>query len=149
MNHACNRLKLVVCFAAATLAGWSFDTVAFDSTKSTAVHDGAGGLSYTIPIAVPPGTAGMVPSLALTYSSQTGNGQMGVGWGISGLQTIERCPATINTDGQVGSVYLNNADRFCLNGRRRVKKDPSPYVQYGADGTEYRTEIESFTKIIS
>jgi RHS repeat-associated protein len=120
---------------------------AFVSTKSSFGHDGAGGLAYTIPVEVPPGTAGMTPALALSYSSSVGNGQMGVGWGIQGLQVIERCPSNLYTSNVVVGVRLDWMDRFCLNGKRLVSITPGSL--YGLDGTEYRTEVESFTKVIS
>ena len=53
-----------------------------------------GAANYSIPIVAPPGTAGMVPSLALTYSSQAGNGLLGMGWSLEGLPSIGRCPRT-------------------------------------------------------
>ena len=34
----------------------------------------SGGVSYSIPVTVPPGTAGIEPRLALAYSSHSGNG---------------------------------------------------------------------------
>src|SRR6185503_16797345 len=42
--------------------------------------------NYTLPLVVPPGRAGMEPSLALTYdSSSAGDGVLGMGFSISGL----------------------------------------------------------------
>src|SRR5438876_11007167 len=45
----------------------------------------SGAATYRVPIAVPSGTAGMVPSLSLEYDSQSGNGIAGVGWSVAGL----------------------------------------------------------------
>ncbi len=110
----------------------------------------SGAATYTIPIQVPPGVAGMEPKLALTYNSQGGNGLLGMGWSLSGLSAITRCPQTVAQDGPqggfVGGVNYNERDRCCLDGQRLVLVAGA---SYGADGAEYRTERESFTKIIS
>ena len=70
-----------------------------------------GGSAYSINIVVPPGTAGMQPQLALSYSSipgretvdagfsrprssDEGRGPVGVGFSLSGLSALSRCPAT-------------------------------------------------------
>ncbi|OYZ04743.1 MAG: hypothetical protein B7Y26_11320 [Hydrogenophilales bacterium 16-64-46] len=105
-----------------------------------------GAATYSIPLAVPPGTAGMEPRLSLNYSSQSGNGIAGVGWSLGGLTAITRCAQTIVHDGQTRGVQLDANDRFCLDGQRLVLTTGS---SYGAVDAEYRTEIESFSKIVS
>jgi len=105
----------------------------------------SGAAIYTIPIVVPPGTAGMAPNLSLTYNSQSGNGILGMGWSLEGLSGIYRCPASIAQDGFKGGINFDGNDRYCLDGQRLVVVSGT----YGADGTEYRTETESYARIIS
>jgi len=107
--------------------------------------DDSGGANYTIPLQVPPGTAGMQPELSLTFNSRTGNGLLGVGWSLGGLSTITRCPQTLAEDNAVGTVQFDINDRFCLDGERLIAISGA----YGSNGTEYRTERESFTRVIS
>ncbi len=98
----------------------------------------AGAATYQIPLALPPGVRGMQPDLTLNYSSGSGNGLLGVGWGMSGLSTIERCEATIAIDGFADGVDLQSDDNFCLNGKRLIETQTPG---------EYRTEIESFQRV--
>jgi RHS repeat-associated protein len=109
--------------------------------------DPTGAATYRIPLEVPPGAAGMHPDLALLYHSRAGNGQLGVGWSISGLSAITRCPALLDQEGVAlaGGVTLSSADRFCLDGQPLRHQGGS----YGASGTQYFTEVQSFQVITS
>ena len=138
----------------AVLAGVASLTLSLQETRAQTVAgvtpgalsvEESGAASYTIPIAVPPGTAGMEPSLSLIYNSQGGNGLLGVGWSLGGLSVIHRCPATIVQDTFIDGVDYDTNDKFCIDGQRLVAISGA----YGADGTEYRTEIDGFAKIIS
>ncbi len=104
--------------------------------------DQNGGANYSIPIAVPPGTAGMQPSLSLTYNSRSGNGVLGIGWTLGGLSVITRCPANTVIDGFIDGIDFEENDRFCMDGQRLIAISGV----YGEDGTEYRTELDGFTK---
>lgn len=105
----------------------------------------SGAAVYTIPIRVPPGTAGLEPKLSLVYGSQMGNGPLGMGGSLSGFSAITRCPQTVAQDGARGGINFDANDRFCMDGQRLMAVTGS----YGADGTEYRTEREGFAKIVS
>jgi len=105
----------------------------------------SGAATYTIPIQVSPGVGGMEPKLSLNYSSQSGNGLLGVGWSLGGLGGVGRCPRTMVQDGVRGGVNYDSNDRYCLDGQRLIAVSGSE----GGDGTEYRTERESFAKIVS
>jgi hypothetical protein len=112
-------------------------------TLAGAAGTEGGAATYRIPIVVPPGRAGMEPSLALTYNSRGGDGVMGLGWSISGLSSIHRCPQTLEQDGQALGVNYTASDRLCLDGQRLVNVSGT----YGAIGAQYRTEIDSYARI--
>lgn len=105
----------------------------------------SGAAVYRIPIQLPPGIAGMEPQLALLYNSQAGNGIMGMGWSVEGLSAITRCAKSMATDGVHGAITHTPEDRFCMDGQRLV----NIAGDYGAAGSEYRTEIDSFSKVMA
>ena len=107
--------------------------------------NGNGGATYTVAMEVPPGTNGVQPNLSLVYNSQQGNGLLGMGWQLAGLSAIARCGQTVATDGVKGGVYFNEEDRFCWDGQRLIAVNG----EYGAEGTEYRTERETWVKVVS
>jgi RHS repeat-associated protein len=102
-----------------------------------------GTASYTLPIVIPPGRAGMQPDISLNYSSRGGNGSLGMGWSIGGLSSISRCATTVAQDGHTRNVSFDHGDGFCLDGQRLIL-DSGTYAQ---NGSVYRTELESFARV--
>jgi len=102
-----------------------------------------GGGSYTIPLDVPAGVAGLQPNLAIAYNSMAGTGVAGYGWNISGLSAITRSPQNFYNDNTSVGVNLTASDRFSLDGQRLV----CTLGTYGANNSEYRTENDQFIKI--
>lgn len=119
---------------ATTVAGRTAGTFAVSST---------GAATYTIPIWAPPGPRGVQPSIALTYSSQQGNGIAGVGWGISGLSSIGRCNLTYAQDAAPAPVALVTGDGYCMDGQRLRLTSGT----YGVAGSTYQTEIANFVNV--
>jgi len=148
MGGACARIAAAIALPF-FLGGVSFaqaqaTLVAGTMPGQFAVNE-SGAATYRIPIQVPPGVAGMEPKLELAYNSQGGNGLLGMGWSLSGLSAIGRCPRTMAQDGVRGSVNFDMNDRYCLDGQRLVLVSGS----YGVTGSEYRTELDSFSKIVA
>ena len=104
-----------------------------------------GSAHYSIPLDVPPGVAGLQPQLNFNYRSGRSASIMGEGWSLGGTSSIQRCRANKAQDGLQAGVNFTQSDRFCLNG----SKLKAISGDYGASGTEYRTNIESFSKIVS
>ncbi|MFE9139582.1 RHS repeat-associated core domain-containing protein [Streptomyces sp. NPDC007355] len=104
-----------------------------------------GSLSYSIPLKVPAGRAGMSPSVSLEYSSGNRNGVVGAGWSISGASAITRCPKDLAVEGTVLGIAYGATDRFCLDGAKLVSTSGT----YGGDLAEYRTENDAFAKVMS
>ena len=116
--------------------------------------DEGGNSTYSIPIQVAPGTAGMAPKVALSYSSRAGNGVMGQGWVIEGASQIGRCrqarengdfmSGTTPIDGNPASVNFTPSDRFCLDGVRLLVLNNGTY---GNNGTTYSPENDPSTLV--
>jgi RHS repeat-associated protein len=112
---------------------------------------GAGGngeSTYNMELAVPPGTAGLQPQLSLSYNSSGPNGNVGLGWTLGGWSSIHRCGKTIAQDGVNARIGFDRGDRLCLDGKRLVLVNLAQGDDnYWADNAEYRTEIDSFSRI--
>ena len=103
----------------------------------------SGGAAYSIPIALPPGTKGVVPSVAVGYNSQGGNGIMGMGWNLSAASAITRTGKNFKYDGVVTPINNNYLDYFTLDGNRLEVTSSN----YGQEGSTYATKMETFAKI--
>jgi len=120
---------------------------------------GAGNAGYRLDITAPAGTHDATPAISLMYSSAATNGILGMGWSLSGLSVISRAGRTVPQDGIKGAITFTLNDRFLLNGQRLIAyRDKNKVLldtpqkrnaAYGLDGTEYRTEIESWVRVYS
>ncbi|MGB5554275.1 MAG: FG-GAP-like repeat-containing protein, partial [Flavobacteriaceae bacterium] len=129
----------------ASMASGSSSGSAISETMGELSVSLTGGATYTVPISVPPGINGVVPTIALSYNSQGGNGLAGYGWNVSGVSVISRIPSTKYHDANIDPVDFDNLDRFALDGQRLILKSGS----YGAANATYETENYSNLKITS
>jgi hypothetical protein len=103
-----------------------------------------GAAQYRLPLWVSPGRGLVTPQLSLAYSSSGGNGLVGVGWSLTGLTSVSRCPKTVAQDGAPDGVNWNSSDALCLGGDRLMKVGAVVNGQQ-----EYRTEHDGFAKIVA
>jgi RHS repeat-associated protein len=132
--------------------------VAVGITTGSLSVDKSGAATYTIPLYACPGTAGMEPKLSLSYSSSAGAGLLGYGWSLSGTSVITRGAQSAEVDGNGSAVDGNGhvnyvhgmsfatTDRYYLDGQRLIAINGETD---GANNTEYRTETDSFSRIVS
>lgn len=111
--------------------------------QGTFSADASGQATFSIPVVVPPGIAGLTPKLALAYGHRQPNGFMGVGWSCNGLSSITRIRATYAVDGFSGTVSYGIDDRFALDGQRLI----NIAGEYGKAGTVYHTEMQSWSHV--
>lgn len=109
--------------------------------------------SYATSIAIEaPAFHGLAPELSIEYSSQGGNGMLGVGWSLQGLSEIHVTSAT------GGAPQSNSSDRFrldgieliaCANapGGSSIAKSPSCKYALPAPLEGYTGRIETFQRI--
>jgi Salmonella virulence plasmid 65kDa B protein/FG-GAP-like repeat/Insecticide toxin TcdB middle/N-terminal region len=153
------------------LAVWLATLMGFTGSHVMAqtIDVGASGQpSYNYAIQVPPGVAGVVPSVGLSHDGGGVNGPVGYGWSLRGVSAITRCPQTRAIDGFTRGVAYDGNDKLCLDGQRLIQVDPStgavinesntsatssnPFQTGDALGLasgfrEYRTERETFSRI--
>ncbi|WP_242343476.1 toxin TcdB middle/N-terminal domain-containing protein [Anaeromyxobacter terrae] len=80
-----------------------------------------GSVRESVAIDLPPGTAGLTPTLGLAYDSGQGNGPLGLGWSL-GLSTIQ-----VQTE--KGLPRYDGSDRFLLDGAELVEVSTGVYRQ--------------------
>lgn len=99
-----------------------------------------GALTYRVPIAVVPGRGGVQPELSLTYSSQAGNGMLGMGWGLVGLPAITRIPFQ-------RPIRFDGGDAYAVGAGPGAGPDGGARLVGVANG-RYHTEEESFSEYV-
>jgi RHS repeat-associated protein len=114
----------------------------------------AGSATFTVPLVVPPGRAGVQPALALTYRSTQGQGPVGLGWTLDvpliARQTDRGLPRYVD-----GPTWQLREDRFIYAGAELVPVDAAAIevAECGAPGCapvpaelagwpQYRARIE-------
>ncbi len=120
-------------------------TLPVGSTSGSFNVNQYGGLNYSIPIDLPPGTNKIIPSLSINYNSYGANDILGFGWGISGVSSIGRTPQNLFYSNNVAPINLDNNDLFNIDGSVIL---PTSGLN-GQDGSIYGTESESFMRITS
>ncbi|PZF74851.1 FG-GAP-like repeat-containing protein [Taibaiella soli] len=117
-----------------------------DLSKPVGVLEGqhsvtpSGAATYSIPIKIAPGTNGLVPSISISYNSQTGNGLVGYGWNLGGISMITAAPHTLYYDNVNSPSSVD--DNYLLDGSRLLKNPNSQ-----SDNAEYLTEVTDFTLV--
>lgn len=102
-----------------------------------------GQFHYEMPISVVSGTGGISPQLSIVYDSSKGDCLLGRGFDLSGISLISRAPRNLYRDGKADIIHFDESDRFMLDGARLA------LVNETAEYREYRTENNSFSKIIA
>ena len=139
MERQCWLGTLRVCVAWARISTVAFlgaiatltvsDAAALPAGYSVNLRTGAAEVVHKVEL--PPGPGGFVPQLAITYSSNLGDGPLGVGWTL-GLGEV-RCTA------QYGVPNYASCARYEWNGQLLTRNPSNP--------SRYHSEVESFHRI--
>ena len=111
--------------------------------SSFSVNQGV--FSFNLQVAGLPSANSAIPAVGISYSNSPYDGQLGQGFSISAGGAISRCSANYSEEGYFTPVNFTNTDKLCLNGQK-LKLISGTHLQSGA---EYRTELDSGTKIIA
>lgn len=103
-----------------------------------------GAATYSIPIKVPAGIGDMQPGLSISYSTQGGNGLLGVGWSLMGLSAITPCSQLYSLYGSNTRVQFDENDALCLDGQRLILT--SNDAIYREHGSKYHKQVDDFSE---
>ena len=81
--------------------------------------------------------------MALSYSSASGAGELGVGWSLSGQSSLHRCPHSLALDGDIRGVRVDDEDALCLDGARLMLAEGEPFSL----GAVYRPRVDDLTRV--
>ncbi|HLG58313.1 MAG TPA: SpvB/TcaC N-terminal domain-containing protein [Vicinamibacterales bacterium] len=107
------------------------------------LHTGTG--NFSVPIIIPSGRGGFQPSLSLNYSSGTGNGAFGLGWGLS-VPGITRL-VTKGVPRYFDAPSVPDSDRFVLSGAEELVELP-PTAGASPGSKRYRPRTEGLFALI-
>ncbi len=117
-------------------------TAAVERTEGAASVSARGASQYVIPLKLPPGVNGLTPKLALSYSHDTDNGLIGIGWVIAGLSEIARCHKSVPFDGGRWPIRSTADDAYCLDSNRLRHTSGA----YGQASSTYQTLVETYSR---
>lgn len=129
----------------------SFSSSSIDPSLSVGAIDGSsvvsetGAAVYSVPIELPIGTNKLKPNLNLLYSSQQGDGTVGIGWALQGVSEINLSPDAWYYEKETENIEIDGSDKFSLDGGRLFATSGT----YGSSGTTYGTEVETYSKVTS
>ncbi|SET98195.1 RHS repeat-associated core domain-containing protein [Myxococcus fulvus] len=116
-------------------------------TPFTADVTPGGSAAVSIPLWVPPGRAGIQPSLSIVYDSQGSDGLLGPGFNLAGLSQITLCSNSFARDGKLHAADTRHwmlpggvqdyTRVYCLDGTRLV----------GSTWDKFTTESDPSTSI--
>ncbi|MDX3773546.1 toxin TcdB middle/N-terminal domain-containing protein [Chromatiaceae bacterium AAb-1] len=113
--------------------------------------DESGAATYSMPLSLPEGIAGVKPQLAFSYNSSGGDGYMGAGWSFAGASAITRCPKNFAVDNAQGNVSFTASDRLCIDGQRLIRhgvehdRNSTDTTYWGS--SQYHTELDGMSII--
>jgi YD repeat-containing protein len=92
-----------------------------------------GSYDLAVEFVVPPGTNGLQPKIGLQYSSSGGNGIVGVGWQLDGIQMISR---------------IQNGQGVSYNGHDTYAGPAGKLVDISGNKSLFHSEMESFARYV-
>ena len=116
---------------------------ALDELSGSASVSPTGAATYSVAIEAPKGVGDLIPTVGITYNSQSGNGLVGFGCNITGLSAITRGTKTIAHDNTVKGISFDNNCALYLDGKRLLLKSGAE----GYDGCVYSPEGEPMTNV--